>query len=75
MKKHIALIVAALGSATLFSGCMSGQEAAQLNCALAPDLATVVAIVKSGYAAPANAAAVVGCAAGTAIGASLPVAK
>lgn len=48
---------------------------AQLNCALASDGATVVAVLKPGYAAPANAASVVGCDAGTRIGAALAATK
>jgi hypothetical protein len=55
------------------AGCTPSQldAAAKVNCALAADGSTVVAIIKPGYAAPANAAAVVGCDAGQAVGAAL----
>ena len=61
------------GALAVLSGCTPAQltATAQLNCALASDGATVVAIVKPGYSAPANAASVVGCAAGTQIGQAL----
>lgn len=73
MRKHIALIIMALGSPVLLSACTPQQinAAATLNCALAADGSTVVAILKPGYAAPSNAAAVVGCTAGQQIGAAL----
>lgn len=47
------------------------QAGANLNCALAADGATVVAIAKPGYAQVAAAGSTVGCTAGQQIGAAL----
>lgn len=70
----IALHLGLLGLCAIpLSGCQSvgsitPSQVAQLNCILAADGATVVAIVRPGLALPANGLAVVGCQTGTQIG-------
>lgn len=61
----------------LLAGCSPAQiqAGANLNCALAADGSTVVAIAKPGLANVAAAGATVGCNAGQQIGAALATAK
>lgn len=63
----------ALMSLAVLSQCSPAeiQSAAVLNCALAADGATVVAIARPGLALPASAGAKIGCDAGTQIGDAL----
>lgn len=63
-------ILLAAFSAGPCSGCQSltAPQVAALNCVLASDGATVVAIVKPGLALPAAGLATIGCQSGTQIG-------
>lgn len=68
----------ALGFLAACSQTLGGFTPVQLaavNCVLAQDGATVIAIAKPGLAVPANGLAVVGCDAGTQIGAIIGAGK
>lgn len=72
-KYHVGLIVIALGSATLASGCQSfgsltPTQVGQLTCILASDGATVAGIVKPGVAVKAGAGATIACDGATQVG-------
>lgn len=56
-------------------GSFTPAQLAAVNCVLASDGATVVAVIKPGMALPANGLAKVGCDAGTQIGSIIGAGK
>lgn len=69
------LLVTAQLAACQMSGGITAPQVAALNCVLAKDGATVVAVVRPGLALPAGAVAVVGCDLGTQVGAVIGASK
>ncbi len=63
-----AIVLIALQIAGCQSGGLTAPQVAALNCVVASDGATVVAIVKPGLALPASGLATIGCQAGTQVG-------
>lgn len=70
MRNHLLSYGLCIPLSTMLAGCQSltAPQVAALNCVLASDGATVVAIVKPGLALPAAGLATVGCQSGTQIG-------